>query len=166
MTADSEHEDAIPLVDELGVVDLRELVFGKRGKLFSAAGRFSPVAEFTDDSVLLHPPDKPLEENGPVENIAIQMSERGVLLDELGAEKKIPGATFQGNPLWILAEQKPDTDKYCIGWFDESNTPHKLYLEGEELTTEFVYKLRNRTHDGELSCFDDISSDNEEWTQG
>lgn len=159
MTADNKDNDAIPLADELGIQDLRELVFGNKGKLFSAAGRFSPIAEFTEDSVVLHPPDKPLIENGPTEEIAIQMSERGVLLDEFGHERKIPGAKFLGHQIWLLAEQKPGTFKHFVGWFDEDDNLHRLYLDGEELTTEYVYKLRNKTHDGELASFDDITSD-------
>ncbi len=147
------------LVDELGVQDLRELIFGKRGRLFSAAGRNSPVAEFTSDYVVLHPPQKPFEELGSTEDIVIHVDERGILLNEIGQPRKIAGAKFGGAELWWLGEQAPDKIKHYVGWFDDSGKAHKLYVNGEAITTEIAYRMRNRTHDGELSIFPDVTTD-------
>ncbi|HMO22000.1 MAG TPA: hypothetical protein PKC98_13670, partial [Candidatus Melainabacteria bacterium] len=52
----------ISLVDELGIVDLDIPVYGGRGRVFSAAGRNAPVAEFTEDFLVLHPPQRPFED--------------------------------------------------------------------------------------------------------
>src|ERR1700738_1990933 len=84
-------EGPLPLVDELGVEDLQDPIFGGRGRLFSTAGRDSPVAEFTKDFLVLHPPQLPFEESGQgeSEDIVINVDESGILLDELGRQKKI-----------------------------------------------------------------------------
>ncbi|MBI4534009.1 MAG: hypothetical protein HY711_08670 [Candidatus Melainabacteria bacterium] len=148
-----------PLAEELGVKDLRELIFGKKGRLFSAAGKLSPIAEFTEQHVVLHPPDKPLKDEGPAEDIVLHVSERGVLLDDLGAEKTIAGAKFRGQKVYWLAEQQPGTTRHYAGWFDQSGKPHLLYTKGEPLTTDMAYRYRNRTHDGELSIFEDLTTD-------
>lgn len=149
----------LPLVDELGVEDLRELIFGKRGRLFSAAGRQAPVAEFTDDFLVLHPPQKPFAESGATEDIVSHVDDRGVLLNEVGAPRKIAGAKFKGRELWWLGERMPGTLRHYVGWFDDAGKSHKLYINGEAITTEVAYRMRNRTHDGELSIFPDITTD-------
>ena len=152
-------EEIVPLVDELGVQDLRELIFGNRGRLFSAAGREAPVAEFTEEFVILHPPQKPFEEIGSSEDIVIHVDDRGVLLNEIGQPRKISGAKFGGAELWWLGERAPGSIKHYAGWFDESGNVHRLLVNGEPITTEAVYRMRNRTHDGELSIFPDVSTD-------
>lgn len=152
-------DEPVPLVDELGVEDLRELIFGTRGRLFSAAGRQSPVAEFAENYVILHPPQKPFEEIGPSEDIVIHVDDRGVLLNEIGQPRKIAGARFNGHELWWLGERMPDTLKHYIGWFDDQGKAHKLYLDGQAMTSEVAYRLRNRTHNGELSTFSEITTD-------
>jgi hypothetical protein len=35
----------------------------------------------------------------------------------------------------------------------------KLYFEGEPVTTDIIFKLRNKTHDGELSIYSDLSTE-------
>ena len=148
-----------PLVDELGVKDLKELIFAKKGRLFSTAGRDSPVAELTEDGLVLHPPQKPLEEEGPVEKIELKIDERGVWLDELGKAKKVAGAKYRGHELFWMGECEPGTNRHLVAWFDEEGKAHRLLLEGKPLTTGLAFKLRNRTHDGELSIFDDVTSE-------
>src|SRR3990167_7684466 len=117
-------DEAKPLAEELGVKDLRELIFGSKGRLFSAAGKLSPIAEFTDGFVVLHPPDKPLDQQGPAEEIALHASDRGVLLDDLGNEKAVAGAKFRGQKIFWLDEQQRGTTRHYAGWFDESGSPH------------------------------------------
>jgi hypothetical protein len=149
----------VNLADELGIIDISEPIFGGRGRLFSAAGRNAPVAEFTSEFLVLHPPLKPFEEDGPVEVITSHQDERGVLLDELSREKTIPGARFKGKQLYWLAEHKPGTLKHIAGWVDEQNKTHRLFSEGEVMLVDDVFKLRNRTHDGELTMFPHLTTE-------
>jgi hypothetical protein len=147
------------LADELGIDEIRNPVFGGRGRIFSAAGRQSPVATFTSDFLMLHPPQKPFTETGPSEDISIKVDKRGVLIDELNRPKHISGAKFRGQQLWYLGERKIGTLKHYAGWFDQKDVPHKLYVNNEALTTDIVFRLRNKTHDGEVSIFPDIKSE-------
>ncbi|MDR3617689.1 MAG: hypothetical protein P4L53_29310 [Candidatus Obscuribacterales bacterium] len=149
----------VNFADELGVIDITEPVFGGRGRLFSVAGRNAPIAEFTNDFLVLHPPQKPFNEDGPAEVITSHQDNRGVLLDELGREKTIPGARFKGQQLYWLAEHKPGTLKHIAGWIDERNKAHRLFSEGEVMLVDDVFKLRNRTHDGELSIYPHLSTE-------
>jgi len=147
------------LADELGIDEIRNPVFGGRGRIFSTAGRQSPVASFTDDFLVLYPPQKPFTETGPSEDILIRVDKRGVLIDELNRTKHISGAKFKGQQLWYLGEKKIGTLKHYAAWFDQKDVPHKLYVNNEALTTDIVYRLRNKTHDGEISMFPDIKTD-------
>ncbi len=151
--------EELPFVDELGIAAVDEPIYGGRGRVFSAAGRYSPLAEFTDQHVIMHPPQLPFSEDGPAEEILTKVDKRGVLLDELGNPKHIAGARFKGMSLWYLGEQLPGTSKYLVAWFDAQNKPHKLYVNEEPLTVDVVFRLRNKTHDGELSFFADVTTD-------
>lgn len=149
----------LPLADELGIQDINDPIFGGRGRLFSAAGRQSPIAEFTSQFLIMHPPQKPFTEQGPSEDIVIRIDKRGILLDELGRPKHIPGAKFNGNQLWFMGERKRGTLRHFAAWFDSEGNAHRLFVNNEALTTEIIYRLRNKTHDGEISIFPDIKSD-------
>lgn len=158
----SEHfTESVSLVDELGIHDLKDPLVDGRGRKFSAAGRSSPVAEFTNEFVVLHPPQKPFQEGdaGPAEEIMLEMDKTGVLLDEFGARKYIPGAKFNGHQLFYYWEQKPGTLKHYAVWFDDGGQHHYITVEGERLTTDVIYKLRNMTHDGELTRFKELTSE-------
>ncbi len=106
----------------------------------------------------MHPPQLPFSEDGPAEEIHSNVDKRGVLLDELGNAKHIAGAKFKGMSLWYLGEQLPGTSKYLVAWFDAQGKPHKLYVNEEPLTVDVVFRLRNKTHDGELSFFADVTT--------
>lgn len=149
----------LPFAEELGIVENDFPIRGGRGRIFSAAGPFSPLIEFTDEHVIMHPPQLPFSEDGPAEDIHTQVDDRGVLLDELGKAKHIAGARFKGQMLWYLGEQLAGTSKYLVAWFDAQNKPHKLYVNEEPLTVDVVFRLRNKTHDGELSFFADVTTD-------
>lgn len=151
----------LSLADELGIEDLSEPIFGGRGRFFSAAGKESPVAEFTEDFLVLHPPQKPFDETyqGPSEDIVIRMDEEGVLINEIGERKKVGGARFNGRDLYYFFEQKPGTLKHLVVFFDDEGKHHFLKIDGERLVTSAVYQLRNMTHDGELTKFPEIESD-------
>jgi len=147
------------LADELGIAHLHDPIFGGRGRLFSAAGRNSPIAEFTRRYLVLHPPQKPFKEEVDTEDLVLSVDERGVLLNELGQVKNISGAKFKGHELYYLGQRKPGTLKHLAGWFDKTGKPHLLFVNGEPLTTEVIFKLRNKTHDGEISIYPDLTSD-------
>ncbi|HEY9784323.1 MAG TPA: hypothetical protein V6D17_02905 [Candidatus Obscuribacterales bacterium] len=157
-TSNTPGNEPLPLIDELGVQDVEVPLASSRGRIFSAAGRFSPLAEFTEREVVLHPPQLPLQDGKFDEEIAIRVDERGILLDELGKPKHIPGAKFRGASLWWLGEMQPGTTKHYVAWFDTEGRPHKLYVNGEALTADIVFRLRNKTHDGELTFFADIDT--------
>lgn len=153
--------DAVSLVDELGVTDLRDPVTGGRGRIFISAGRQSPVAEFTDDFVVLHPPQRPFQDadSGPAEEIVLQMDRSGVLVDEFGQRRKISGARFFGREIFFFWEQRPGTLKHYAVFFDDLGKHHYLTINGERVTTDVVYKLRNMTHDGELTKFAELDGE-------
>jgi hypothetical protein len=147
------------LAEELGIEDLSDPIFGGRGRIFSAAGKDSPVAEFTDEFLIMHPPQMPFDESGKSEDFVVNVDDSGILLDELMRQKKIAGARFKGHELYWLGETKPGTLKHYAGWFDKHDIAHLLYVNGEPITTEIIFKLRNKTHDGEISIFPDLESD-------
>ena len=144
----------VPLADELGIVDLSDPIFGGRGRLFSAAGRESPVAEFTNDFLVLHPPQKPFQETGtgPSEDITFRSTEAGILLNEIGELKTVGGARFMGHQLYWLLQRVPGTSKHCVGWLDDKGKAHLiLKSNGDPLNIFEAVQLRNATHDGEIS---------------
>ena len=152
-------EEGVPLVDDLGVIDLRELIFAKKGRLFSAAGRESPVAELTDGFLILHPSDKPLSDDEKGESIAIRVNESGIMLDELGNVRRVVGAKYKGQIIYCLGERIPDTTKNMCGWQDKDGKIHKLIYNEEPLSVAGAYKLRNKTHNGELEDVQDLTSE-------
>jgi len=145
--------------EELGISGIYEPIVLGRGKLFSAAGPNSPIAEFDKNFLVMHPPQKPYEAGGSEEDVLIRIDDTGVLLNELGERKHVPGAKFNGNSVWVLGERKQGTLKHYAGWFDEEGRPHKLLVNGKPITTDIVYRLRNKTHDGELNIFPDLMSE-------
>lgn len=154
-----EEEGELSLADELGIEDLMDNLFAEHGKIFSAAGRESPIAEFADDGVTMRPPDKPYTDAPPGEVIIYRHDEHGILLNEFGEQRRIVGAKFRGNPIFVLAEQKPGTVKHYAAWFDADMRPHKFYVNGDALTSDVLFRIRNRTHDGEVSIFPEIQTD-------
>jgi hypothetical protein len=142
---------AVPLRDELGIEDLSDPIFGGRGRLFSAAGRDSPIAELTQGFVVLHPPQSPFNEEGSDELLPERFSDRGVLLNSIGEEINIPGAKFRGHQLFCMGMRDATTGKHAVAWFKENGLPSYLMLEGRVLTYNTVIHMRNGTHDGELS---------------
>lgn len=146
-----------PLVDELDVDGIKQGKFFAHGRLLSAATRQMPVVEFLDEALVMHPPEKPFEDEvGEAHIVAVDA--RGVVLDDAGKPKKIAGARYKGREVWVFGERKPGTLRHLAVWFDDDGSPHKLLVQGEPITTDVVYKLRNRTHDGELSMFPDLVS--------
>jgi len=152
---------AASFAEELGIEDLSEPIFGARGRFFSAAGKDSPIAEFTSDFLVLHPPQKPFDETyeGPSEDIVIRMDDTGVLLNEIGERKKVVGARYRGRDLYYFWQQKPGTLKHFVVWFDDEGHHHFLSIGGERVVTSAAYQLRNMTHDGELTKFSELESE-------
>lgn len=157
--ADPDQPEA--LVDKLGVQDdLNSIIFGYRGKIFSAAGRETPIAELDDEGgLVLHPPQLCLEDNIPTEEIVPKCDEYGICLNEIGERRKIIGATYRGKPLFWINETAPGTTKHYGAWFDDDWSAHLLYFGGEPMTVDKIVKIRARTIDGELSAFDDLTTD-------
>lgn len=159
-SSDSSHDDPPQtLAEELGIGDSLDPVFSSRGRLFSTAGPESPVAEFTEEHLILYPPQKPMVEDTFAEEISIHANREGVLLNELGEPRKIPKTYFRGHELVCLIERSPVSGKYLVAWFDEKSTPHRLFFQGVELSIPVAFRLRNATHDGELSIFPDLTTD-------
>jgi hypothetical protein len=156
---DEDQEEELTLADELGVEDLMDVLFADRGKIFSAAGRDAPIAEFNPDCVMLRPPQKPYLEEPPGEDIVYTADEHGILLNEFGERRKIVGAKYKGQSIYVIKEQKPGTVKHFAAWFDKEMRPHKFYVQGDALTSDMLFRIRNRTHDGEISIFPEITTD-------
>jgi hypothetical protein len=151
MPDESAQNENLALRDELGIEDLSEPVSGGRGRLFSTAGRETPIAELTEEYVILHPPQKPFNEEDSDESITQRVSPRGVLLSAIGNEIKITGARFRGYPLYCLNARENETGKRLVAYFDEGGTPRYLIFEGKPVTYHVALFLRNKTHDGDLS---------------
>ena len=161
-TADEagQSEGPLSLADELGVHELGEIVFIDNGRLFSAAGRSAPIVELTEDeNLLMRPAEKPLSDEIGTESIEIRIDDRGILLNELGERRKFAGVKFKGRSLFYMGETVPDTFKHYVGFFDPTGNLCKLYLQGRPVTSEIIYKLRVRTHDGEIGVFPELSDD-------
>lgn len=156
-----EFTESLSFVDELDVRDLKKTLRDSRGKTFSSAGRNAPVAEFTDEFLVLHPPQLPFQDadEGPAEEIVLMMDDSGVIIDVWGERKKVPGAKFNGRSVFYFWEQKPGTLKHYAIFFDDENNHHFLTVDGERITVDVIYKLRNMTHDGELTRFRELTSD-------
>lgn len=150
------------LADELGIEDIYQPLVGGHGKLFCAAGKDAPLVVFEEDFLVLHPPQKPLmDEAEPVEEMVIQVNERGLLLNELGEVKKINSARYKGRPIFISGEQRDDTTKHFVVVEDYDGSLHFIFnddLDGERITADECYRFRNTTHDGELTKFGQLSS--------
>lgn len=146
------------LVDELGIQDIYEPMAGLDGKIFCTAGRDAPIVEFNEDYLILHPPQLPFYEQGPEEEIVVSVDERGIVLDELGVAKKIPTAKYQGFPIYYFGEQKEGTLKHYAAVLTADERLVFIFDEkGERLTTDDVYKLRNKSVNGEISQFPGLS---------
>lgn len=156
---DDYDDGEMTFADELGIEDVGDILFTDRGKIFSAAGRESPIAEFGEDGMLLRPPQKPYQEDAPSEEIIYHSDEFGILLNELGERRKIVGARYRGNPVYVISETKPGTVKHYAAWFDKQMQPHKFFVQGDALTSDMVFRIRNRTHDGEISIFPEIQTE-------
>jgi hypothetical protein len=141
----------VPLCDELGIEDLSDPVMGGRGRLFSAAGRESPIAELTEDFVLLYPPQNPFSEEEFDDSLTERVSARGVLLNAIGIEVLLPGARFRGFPIYCLAKRDSETGKRLVAYFDQLGDVCHLMCEGHLVTHNEALRLRNKTHNGELS---------------
>ena len=146
------------LAEELGIEEDADPIYGGRGRLFSTAGRESPVAEFTDTFLILHPPQNPFTETDFEDELVPSMSPRGILLDSFGKEKKLPGANYQKNPLFCLSKRDEETGKHLVAWIDSNGKMGLLAMEGRYITYDVAMKLRNRTHDGDLAIFGEITA--------
>lgn len=156
--ADPQSEVPKALVDELDVNGIKQGKYFAHGRLLSAATRQMPVVEFLDEALVMHPPEKPFEDD-PSESAPIAVDDRGILLDENNMPKKVAGARYKGRSIWWLGEKRPGTMKHFAAWFDDAGVVHRLLVQGQAITTDVVYKLRNRTHDGELGMFPDLASE-------
>ncbi|CAN5580314.1 hypothetical protein BH11CYA1_BH11CYA1_40240 [soil metagenome] len=156
-TRDNDSEPA-SLVDELGIVDIYEPMADLDGKVFCTAGRDTPVAEFEADYLILHPPQLPFYDQGPAEDIVVGVDDRGIVLNELGVPKKIPTAKYQGFPIYYFGEQKEGTLKHYATVLTADERLVFIYNDKEErLTTDDVFKLRNKSVNGEISQFPGLS---------
>jgi hypothetical protein len=149
----------VSLADELGIGESLDPVFSGRGRLFSTAGPATPVAEFTDDYLNLYPPQKPLDEGTFAEEIVVSVNENGVLLNELGEPRRITGAKYRSRELFCLEERSDTSGKHLVAWFDDAGKRHRLFWQGVELSIYAAFKLRNATHDGEISMFPDLTTE-------
>jgi len=147
------------LRDELGIQGLSEPVMGGRGRLFSAAGRESPIAEFTEEYVILHAPQNPFDaKQVDDDKISERVSPRGVLLSAIGNEIKISGAKFRGYSLYCLAARNEETGKRLVGYFDDAGKLQSLITANGFMSYHEAVNLRNKTHNGDITNTPGIAS--------
>lgn len=157
-SSQSDTSDTTSLIDELGIQDIYEPMAGLDGKMFCTAGRDTPVVEFAEEYLILHPPQLPFYEQGPEEEIVVNIDARGIVLDELGMPKKIPTAKYQGFPIYYFGEQKEGTLKHYAAVLTADERLVFIFDDkGDRLTTDDVYKLRNKSVNGEISQFPGLS---------
>jgi hypothetical protein len=92
-------------------------------------------------------------------------------LDELGEPKRIRAAKFKGYPIYYFGEQKDGTLKHYAVVLTGHDILHFISdKDGERLTTDQVYRFRNKSHDGEISIFPGLTcefdSEDEQFEQG
>lgn len=148
------------LADELGIEDIYQPIVGGHGRVFCAAGKDAPLVVIEEDFLVMHPPQRPLQENETAEAFTIQTDERGLLLDELGVVKKIPQAKYRGRPIYYCGERKEGTYRFYAVAEDWDRSLHFIYDNAieERLTADEVYRYRNKTHNGEIGKFPSLSS--------
>ncbi len=72
--------------------------------------------------------------------------------------KKIPTEKYQGFPIYYFGEQKEGTLKHYAAVL--TNDERLVFIfddKGDRLTTDDVYKLRNKSVNGEISQFPGLS---------
>ncbi len=102
----------------------------------------------------------PLDASDEGEDFSIHVDERGILLDEFGAPKKIPAATFKSCPIYYCGEQMPGTSKYYVVALAHDGSLHPLFTSKAIASPQkMVYDMRNRSAAGDLSEFPDVVCD-------
>lgn len=156
---DKDNSGPKALAEELKVEDLSRCIYFKDNKLFAAAGPGIPLLQMGADGTFLSlDPNKPYRPDVD-EELTVEVDEHGRLLDPLGQVRKLTGMKFRGKQLYYLARRHPDTEQHLAAWFDESWQPHFLYLGETILSAPMILRIRSRMIDGELSSFEEISSD-------
>lgn len=150
----------VGLAEELGIEDIYQPLVGGHGQLFCAAGPEAPLVVIKDDALVIHPPQLPLMAEDHVEEMKVQVSSRGVLLDEFGKEKRVTSAKYRGRPIFHWGECVPGTYRSYAIVEASDGSMHFIYdtTNGEKLPVDEVYRLRNRTHDGEIGKFPQLNS--------
>lgn len=150
----------VGLAEELGIEDIYQPLVGGHGQLFCAAGPEAPLVVIKDDALVIHPPQLPLMAEDHVEEMKVQVSKRGVLLDEFGKEKRVASAKYRGRPIFHWGECVPGTYRSYAIVEASDGAMHFIYdaTTGEKLPVDEVYRLRNRTHDGEIGKFPQLNS--------
>ncbi len=147
------------LKEELQIEDLSRCIFFKDSKIFAAAGPGMPLLQVnTDGTFVSLDPDQPYRQEVD-EDVRVEADEHGRLLDPLGQLRKLTGMKYQGKPLFFVARRHPENSQHLAAWFDEEWNAHYLYLGENILSAAMVLKIRDRMIDGELSKFEELSSD-------
>lgn len=156
----ADKDGPIPLREELQIEDLSRCIYFKDSKLFAAAGPGLPLLQVnTDGTFVSLDPERPYNEVVHEEVFVARADEYGRLFDPLGQIRKLTGMKYKGNQLYYVDKYHPDNGQALAAWFDENWQPHYLYLGDTILSALMVLKIRNRMVDGELSVFEELSSD-------
>lgn len=156
----AKQDGPLPLKEELQIEDLSRCIYFKDSKLFAAAGPGLPLLQVnTDGTFVSLDPERPYTAEVHEEVVVAKADEYGRLLDPLGQIRKLVGMKYKGNQLYYVDKYHPDSGQELAAWFDENWQPHFLYLGDTVLSAFMVLKIRNRMVDGELSVFEELSSD-------
>jgi hypothetical protein len=156
----AEREGPLPLKEELQIEDLSRCIYFKDSKLFAAAGPGLPLLQVnTDGTFVSLDPERPYTAEVHEEVVVAKADEHGRLLDPLGQIRKLVGMKYKGNQLYYVNKYHPDNGLELAAWFDDKWQAHYLYFGDTVLSASMVLKIRDRMVDGELSVFEELSSD-------
>jgi len=152
-------DDEMPsLKDELHIEDLSRCIFFKDQKIFAAAGPDLPLLQMNDDGTFISlNPALPYRQEVH-EEVVTQSDEYGRLYDALGQLRRLTGMKYKGRTLYFVTARHPENGQNLAAWFDDDMKPHCLFIGENVLSAIMVMRIRDRMIDGELSRFDEISS--------
>jgi len=108
------HKDEPPLQTNLVLQTFQTQYFCARGRIFSAAGRETPVAEITDTHLLLYPPGKPFDEHAFAKRFPFASAKMAyyLMISDIYAELSEPTTMVRNSTAWVKRAGVPESIKF------------------------------------------------------
>jgi len=153
------HKDEPPLADELGIADLQTQYFVQEeesSRLPGVKHRLPKSQIHTCFSIrqASHLTNMPLPKRFPFASAKMAYY---LMISDIYAELSEPTTMVRNSTAWVKRAGVPESIQ--ISWFDQNEVAHTLYYQDKELTIAQAFRLRNATHDGEISTVPELSSD-------